>query len=612
MSDTIRKLLKHIHQKNDFELWIIGSMGKHEGSSVIFDVPGRPGYVFVTIRLASGAQTTPIARNEAGVAHSADMPVRMKDENQELVIYGKFTRPDIATVTPPPPSGVPTHLHNLADLNDVTITAAAAGDVLAHDGTDWVDAATIPVAMAATIHAATLDTTPLDADEVPGLDSSASFALLRWTWTSIKAFLKTYFDTLYNLYVHPNHTGDVTSVGDGATTIAANAVTYAKMQDIATDSLIGRDTAATGDPETISLGASLSMTGAQVLQRAALTGDVTAAANSNATTIANDAVTTAKILDSAVTYAKIQNVSATDKVLGRSTAGAGVVEEIALTAFARSLIDDIDAAAARTTLGLGTMAVEPEANYLLLAGRAGGQTVTGLSTGPGLKVLRNLTAASTDSPVVFIHQDHASDDQPALQIQQDANVSALDIVSTLIGVLKMRVINSSANAGAYSSYQLLNDISNIGAFFLLSSTNGGYAGANSFNMVQAGNYSLGFGTNDTIRMKILNDGTVRAHDGTAGWMFVSVTGVVGSEVEIVAAGAEDVAAGFVAMVVCEGSAGTTLVPTALVGIQTPAAASTDSTISALITFRLHSTGQLTVLRASGTETWSVAVSMLWQ
>lgn len=58
----------------------------------------------------------------------------------------------------------------------------------------------------------------------------------------------------------------------------------------------------------------------------------------------------------AVTYAKIQNVTVTDRILGRATAGAGSVEEIACTAFGRSLIDDADSTAARTTLGLGTAA----------------------------------------------------------------------------------------------------------------------------------------------------------------------------------------------------------------------------------------------------------------
>jgi hypothetical protein len=56
-----------------------------------------------------------------------------------------------------------------------------------------------------------------------------------------------------NLYVHPNHTGDVTSAADGATTIADHAVTLAKMADMATASLIGRNTAAAGSPEVLSM-----------------------------------------------------------------------------------------------------------------------------------------------------------------------------------------------------------------------------------------------------------------------------------------------------------------------------------------------------------------------
>jgi hypothetical protein len=75
-------------------------------------------------------------------------------------------------------------------------------------------------------------------------------------------------------------------------------------------------------------------------------------------------VGTAQIDNDAVTYAKIQNVSATDKVLGRSTAGAGDVEEIACTAAGRALIDDVDAAAQRTTLGLAAIAASGSASDL--------------------------------------------------------------------------------------------------------------------------------------------------------------------------------------------------------------------------------------------------------
>ena len=76
------------------------------------------------------------------------------------------------------------------------------------------------------------------------------------------------------------------------------------------------------------------------------------------TLAAKNTVATADIDNDAVTYAKLQNVSATDRVLGRSSVGAGDAEEIACTGAGRALIDDADAAAQRTTLGLGALATK--------------------------------------------------------------------------------------------------------------------------------------------------------------------------------------------------------------------------------------------------------------
>lgn len=117
-------------------------------------------------------------------------------------------------------------------------------------------------------------------------------------------------------------TGDVTAPqASNSTTIANNVVTYAKMQDVsATDRLLGRDTAGSGDPEELTVGGGVEFTGSGGIQRSALTGDVTATAGSNATTIASDAVT----------YAKMQNVSAASKLLGRGDSGSGDPQEITL------------------------------------------------------------------------------------------------------------------------------------------------------------------------------------------------------------------------------------------------------------------------------------------
>lgn len=107
--------------------------------------------------------------------------------------------------------------------------------------------------ISSSIHGATLDATPLDADEVPGLDSSASFALIRWTWTGIKAFLKTYFDTLYtaiNTAVLLTGTQTVAGIktwsdnaffsanlGLGTTDIETTATNYASIQ-LGTDGIL--------------------------------------------------------------------------------------------------------------------------------------------------------------------------------------------------------------------------------------------------------------------------------------------------------------------------------------------------------------------------------------
>ena len=135
-------------------------------------------------------------------------------------------------------------------------------------------------------------------------------------------------------------TGDVTaSAGSNTLTIANDAVTFAKMLNSSGASvLIGRGSAGgAGDFQEITLGAGMAMTGTVLSSTGGYTDE---AAQDAIGTILLDSATidftyddatptiTAIIINSSVTYAKIQDVSATNRIMGRITAGAGVLEEL--------------------------------------------------------------------------------------------------------------------------------------------------------------------------------------------------------------------------------------------------------------------------------------------
>lgn len=109
----------------------------------------------------------------------------------------------------------------------------------------------------------------------------------------------------------------------GTAQIDLAAVTLDRIQNIASERLLGRPLlAGSGVASEISLGASLEFFGSTV-QRAALTGDVTAAANSNVLAIAANVVGSVELAD----------FSAASRLLGRgSAAGAGDPQEITLGA----------------------------------------------------------------------------------------------------------------------------------------------------------------------------------------------------------------------------------------------------------------------------------------
>jgi len=152
--------------------------------------------------------------------------------------------------------------------------------------------------------------------------------------------------------------GDVTGTAnfDGSagisitSTIANDAVTYAKMQDTSADNrLLGAATAGTiGEVQVATAMIADDAVTYAKMQHTGTANRVLGAASAGA--IGEVQVATDMVADDAISYAKIQNVSATDKILGRDSAGAGVIEEIS-PASLRTMINVEDGATADQTAG---------------------------------------------------------------------------------------------------------------------------------------------------------------------------------------------------------------------------------------------------------------------
>jgi hypothetical protein len=236
-----------------------------------------------------------------------------------------------------------------------------------------------------------------------------------------------------------------------------------------------------------------------------------------------------------ITYAYIQNVSATDKILGRASAGAGVIEEIACTAAGRALLDDADAAAQRTTLGLGTIATQAANNVSISGGAISGITDlavadggTGSSTAAAARLALGLVDANDRMPAAMAPTKilnsywHASNDEKTVVAgtwvqTNDASQTDYD---PLINPAAGYVYNTSSansdeihfgslglNAGTYKVSVSYVKVNNTGILEVLHGTTSlgtqdTYAAATTYNQVVSFTYSPATYVSGNFRIKL--------------------------------------------------------------------------------------------------------------
>jgi hypothetical protein len=166
-----------------------------------------------------------------------------------------------------------------------------------------------------------------------------------------------------------------------------------------------------------------------------------------------------------------------------------------LTSFGRSLIDDADASAGRTTLGLGTIATQAADNVNIDGGTIDGAVIGGSTAAAG-----SFTTLNTSGAVVF--NDAGADVDFRVEGDTDANLLFVDASTDRVGIgtsspsaeLHVQGNLRSANAGNTVHTELRND--------------GVYATGTGLYLLAPSGEPVVFYANDTERMRITSSGNV--------------------------------------------------------------------------------------------------------
>ena len=165
-----------------------------------------------------------VVRGDGGAKKVQDSLVTINDA-------GSISLPALQTI-----DGVDISVHAAnVDAHHAQVHDAASHSDIASSGANIDDAVTKRHSQGSDTALGVLGTKnpPVDADLVVQRDSASAFALVTSTWTQIKAFLKSYFDTLYGPPIATDPIWDAagdTVYGTGANTAAKLAAGAANLK----------------------------------------------------------------------------------------------------------------------------------------------------------------------------------------------------------------------------------------------------------------------------------------------------------------------------------------------------------------------------------------------